>query len=210
MKKKYKGTLIVTIVVILLPVLVGLICWNQLPDKMATHFGSNNEPNGWSSKEFTVFGLPCMMVLLQIFCFFVTINDPKKRNISEKFFTVILWVVPVASLIVSLATYGYALGVSIDIGMIVNIMVGVLFIVLGNYLHKVKQNYTVGIKIPWTLNSEENWNRTHRLASWIFIVCGIGFILNSVIRMDGIFWIIMIACLMIPWIYSFVLYKKGI
>ena len=68
----------------------------------------------------------------------------------------ILWLVPVVSVITCMSIYGLALGMDIDIGVIVNIMVGIMFIILGNYVHKVKQNYTVGMKLPWTLNSEEN------------------------------------------------------
>ncbi|KFN89076.1 hypothetical protein TMUPMC115_2304 [Tetragenococcus muriaticus PMC-11-5] len=51
-----------------------------------------------------------------------------------------------------------ALGYRVNTGLLINLLVGVVFIVLGNYLHKVKQNYTIGIRIPWTLNSKENWN----------------------------------------------------
>ena len=57
-----------------------------------------------------------------------------------------------------------------DIGMLINILIGVMFVIMGNYMHKIKQNYSVGIKLPWTLNSEENWNRTHRLGSWLFVI----------------------------------------
>ena len=87
----------------------------------------------------------------------------------------ILWLVPVVSVITCMSIYGLALGMDIDIGVIVNIMVGIMFIILGNYVHKVKQNYTVGMKLPWTLNSEENWNRTNRMTGWILILSGAAF-----------------------------------
>ena len=114
-----------------------------------------------------------------------------------------LWLVPVVSVITCMSIYGLALGMDIDIGVIVNIMVGIMFIILGNYVHKVKQNYTVGMKLPWTLNSEENWNRTNRMTGWILILSGL------LLKTEIVFAVILLVIL-VPMIYSFILYKKGI
>ena len=67
--KKYKRTLIITSMVAISPLIVGLLLWNQLPDVIATHFGSGNVPNGWSSKPFAVLGLPLILLVLHIFTF---------------------------------------------------------------------------------------------------------------------------------------------
>lgn len=141
---------------------------------------------------------------------FATTNDPKKRNIDEKLMRLILWIIPVLSLIVNFSCYAIALGKKVDIGMITNVCVGIVFIIMGNYMHRIKQNYTVGIKLPWTLNSEENWNRTHRMASWLFVLCGILFIINGAVLQTE--WMVGAAILMavVPGLYSFILYKKGI
>ena len=105
---------------------------------------------------------------------------------------------------------GLALGMDIDIGVIVNIMVGIMFIILGNYVHKVKQNYTVGMKLPWTLNSEENWNRTNRMTGWIQILSGLLFLMNSLLLKTEIVFAVILLVILVPMIYSFILYKKGI
>ena len=94
--------------------------------------------------------------------------------------------------------------------MIVSILVGILFIVIGNYMHKIKQNYTIGIKISWTLNSEENWNRTHRLSAWIFVLGGVAMIFNAFLLSEALLFLVIFALLFIPCGYSFLLYKKGI
>lgn len=208
--KKYKWTLILACIVSICPIIVGLILWNQLPDRIATHFGSGGEANGWSSKAFTVFGIPGIMTAVELILFFATTNDPKKRNIDEKLMRLILWIIPVFSLIVNFSCYAIALGKKVDIGMITNVCVGIVFIIMGNYMHRIKQNYTVGIKLPWTLNSEENWNRTHRMASWLFVLCGILFIINGAVLQTE--WMVGAAILMavVPGLYSFILYKKGI
>ncbi|MDA6215520.1 SdpI family protein, partial [Escherichia coli] len=78
-------------------------------------------------------------------------------------------------------TYLIALGVDFSIEIFISALIGVFFIVLGNYMPKLQQNYTIGIKLPWTLNSEENWNRTHRLGGKLYIVMGIAMILMSFI-----------------------------
>lgn len=210
MKKNYKWTLIITCIVTLLPMLAGILLWNKLPDTIATHFGSDNTANGWSSKPFAVFGLPLILAAVQLFSFFLISADPKKKNINEKFFTWILWIIPAISCVTCLSCYGIALGMKINIGTCVYILVGAMFILIGNYMHKIKQNYTVGIKLPWTLNSEENWNRTHRMASWLWIIAGIVLILNSFLRID---WILIAAILLsaiIPIGYSYMLFRKGV
>ena len=208
MMKKYKKRIIISSVITLLPILAGLILWNRLPDTIATHFGNDNVANGWSSKPFVVFAMPLLLLGLHLFILFVTMNDPKRKNISEKMFGFLIWFVPVLSVFIFSITYCNALGMNVNIGMAVNIIVGIVFLVIGNYLPKCKQNYTAGIRIPWTLNSTENWNRTHRLAGWLFMLGGILFFLNAFLQWSGMFFVIIVIALL-PEVYSFLLYKKG-
>lgn len=209
MMKKYKKRIIISSIITLLPILAGLILWNRLPDTIATHFGNDNVANGWSSKPFVVFAMPLLLLGLHLFILFVTMNDPKRKNISEKMFGFLIWFVPVLSVFIFSITYCNALGMNVNIGMAVNIIVGIVFLVIGNYLPKCKQNYTAGIRIPWTLNSTENWNRTHRLAGWLFMLGGILFFLNAFLQWSGMFFVIIVIALL-PEVYSFLLYKKGI
>ena len=209
MMKKYKKRIIISSVITLLPILAGLILWNRLPDTIATHFDNDNVANGWSSKPFVVFAMPLLLLGLHLFILFVTMNDPKRKSISEKMFGFLIWFVPVLSVFIFSITYCNALGMNVNIGMAVNIIVGIVFLVIGNYLPKCKQNYTAGIRIPWTLNSTENWNRTHRLAGWLFMLGGILFFLNAFLQWSGMFFVIIVIALL-PEVYSFLLYKKGI
>lgn len=208
--KEYKTSLIAGSLLTLSPSLAGILMWNRLPEKIATHFDQNNLANGWSSKPETVFGIPLMLLAIHLFCVLVTSSDPKRKNINKRIFHMILWLVPIVSVICCMSIYGVALGMEIDMGIVINIMLGVMFIILGNYIHKVKQNYTVGIKLPWTLNSEENWNRTNRLAGWMLILGGTLFLVNSLILSINMLLLITAVCILIPVIYSFILYRKGI
>lgn len=207
--KEYKGKIILTSIVTILPILIGLVLWNKLPDTIATHFGADNVPNGWSSKPFAVIGIPAILLVFHLFTLGITLNDPKKRNIGKIMLSVIFWIIPVVSLVVNTATLSYAMGCKIDIGMIANILVGLMFIIMGNYMSKNRQNYTVGIRIPWTLGSEENWDRTHRFASKLWVIGGIIFVINAFVQSILILVVIILMTIIAPMIYSFVLYKKG-
>lgn len=205
--KKYRGRLILTCIITLLPMMVGLILWNRLPDTMAVHWGINNEANGWSSKEFVVFGMPVILTALHLLAVSATMADPKKRNIGNKMFGILFWIVPVINWLVMMMIYLSALGTKMNIGLVTNILVGVVFIVVGNYLPKNKQNYSVGIKIPWTLDDEENWNKTNRLSGYLFIICGFVFIINAFFL--SIIPLIAIAlAVIIPSVYSYCLYRQ--
>lgn len=208
--KSYKGKIILTSIITCLPIVVGLLLWNRLPEKMATHFGANNVPDGFSSKAFAVIGLPLILTAIHLFTIIFTLNDPKRKNIGSKMLTFIFWMIPVLSFIVCLSTYAYALGMGIDIGMIVQLFIGALFIVLGNYMSKNRQNYTVGIRLPWTLDSKENWNRTHRMASVLWILTGVIFMINAFFQSQMLELCAIIIMAAAPVIYSFVLHKKGI
>ena len=210
MIKKNLKVLILTTVVMLLPILAGLILWNQLPEQMPTHWNASGEVDGWSSKPFAVFGLPLIMVAAQWLCMLGTAADPKKNNHSEKVLHLILWIVPALSVVLHAVTYATALGYAVPIEVVMPVLIGLIFTIIGNYMPKCKQNYTIGIKIPWTLDNEENWNRTHRFAGWLWTFCGIAIMCTGFF---GGFWVFLpITLLMVlaPIIYSYVLHKKGL
>ena len=213
MLKANRKTLIITSIVTILPMLIGILCWNRLPDVMATHFGINNEANGFSSKAIAVFGIPAFLLAILWLGAFATSHDPKKQNISQKMFSLVLWIAPAISLAAAATMYPINLGYELDITFFSGLLLGLMFIIIGNYLPKARQNYTIGIKIPWTLANEENWNRTHRLAGYLWMVCGILMVLVSVIQLGPAQWLvgIIFIMLLVPCIYSYWLHtKKGL
>ena len=210
MLKDNKKTLIITSILTILPILIGVFFWNRLPDVMATHFGANNEANGFTSKAFAVFGLPLILLAAEWFGALATSHDPKKQNISPKMFAFVLWIVPVVSLIGAATIYPYNLGYQIDITFIAELLLGVIFIVVGNYLPKARQNYTIGIKIPWTLANEENWNRTHRLAGYLWVIGGILMVIAALTGIAKTQWMIAVFFVLaiVPYVYSYWLHVK--
>ena len=209
MIKKHWKLLVITSVLTLLPILAGLVLWGQLPEKMPTHWNAAGEIDGWSSKAFAVFGLPGIMLAVQWLCVLGTNADPKRANHPEKVLQLVLWIIPVLSIVMHTMTYAAALGKTVPMGEVVTLVCGVMFVIVGNYMPKCKQNYTIGIKIPWTLNSEVNWNKTHRFAGWLWTVCGLMIILSAFV---GGFWLFLPAVIVMvaaPMIYSYMLFKKG-
>lgn len=210
MMKKYKWSLLLGSLLSLSPILIGLLLWNQLPTKLPTHFSTGNTPDGWSSKAITVFGLPLFMFAMMWFCFLFTHVDPKRQNISPKLIRALVWFMAALSPIVVCSSYAIALGINVNITLLTYLIIGLMLLVIGNYLAKTKQNYSAGIRIPWTLSSEENWNRTHRFSSRLFIFCGLAMIANGFLDSKILLFFIMAVLIVIPYAYSFFLFKHKI
>ena len=208
MLKISKTKLIITSIMILIPIAVGLILWNRLPETMVTHWGVGNVPNGWSSKAMAVFGLPAILLAVHWVCLFATKADPKSKNINPRILDLVLWICPVLSIVLGTVTYSFSLGYEVNVQAVVTIIVGVLFVVVGNYLPKCKQSYTMGIKLPWTLSDEENWNKTHRLAGKLWVAGGIILLATSFLQSVIIMVVVLVLLVIIPTVYSYILYRK--
>ena len=210
MIKKYWKTLLITSLVILLPVVAGLLLWDQLPQQLPSHWNAAGEIDGWSSKAFAVFGMPLIMLAVQWLCLLATGADPKKQNHPPKVLQLVLWIIPVLTVVLMLITYAMALGREVRVEVVMPVLIGLVLTIIGNYLPKCKQNYTIGIKIPWTLNSEENWNRTHRFAGRLWVVCGLVCMLTGFFGGFWVFFGLVLVMVGAPLIYSGLLYCKGI
>ena len=210
--KLNKKWMIITTVICLLPIAAGLAVYGKLPEQVPTHFGFDGTPNGWSSKAFAVFGIPCFMGAINLLLYFGLNADPKKKNMGEAMVRISLCIIPVLSVLMSGMMLANALGYNTKIETVMPLLMGVLFVLIGNYLPKTKQSYTMGIKLPWTLNSEENWNRTHRMAGFLWVIGGAAFIAVTLLKIWNvwIFAVILAVMALVPTVYSYLLYKKGI
>lgn len=128
--------MIVTCFVCLSPIILGMLLWEKLPDNMAIHFDMHNNPDNFASKGFVVFGLPVLMALLQIFCCFVNDINAQKHGRRKKFEAATKWIIPTMTVILQLVTFGIGLGYIIDVRAVAAAIVGVVFIVIGNYMPK--------------------------------------------------------------------------
>jgi len=210
MIKKNLKVLLIASVVILLPMLAGLILWDQLPEQIPSHWNAVGEVDGWSSKPFAVFGMPLILLAAQWLCVLGTVADPKKAHHGQKILHLVFWIIPVLSVVLHVLVYAAAMGKEVRVEVVMPVLIGLILAIVGNYLPKCKQNYTIGIKIPWTLNSEENWNKTHRFAGRLWVVCGLAIMLTGFFGGFWVFLPVVILMVLTPCIYSYVLHRKGI
>lgn len=185
---KYQKELIVSSVVILLPAFVSL--W--VPEL----------PSLW---------LLCLSLLAgQWLCFLISAADPGNRGRNEKPLRLVLWIMPILSLLCAGLSYALSAGISLSVGRITTLCLGLMFAAIGNYLPKCRRNYTIGIKVTWALASDENWNATHRFAGKVWVVGGVAVMLAALLP-EG--WNVFAAVLgavvisVIPTVYSYRYYE---
>lgn len=211
-----KQTLITTTLVCLLPIVLGIFMYSGLPDQIPVHWNAAGEIDNYMSKSWAVFGLPVFFAVINIISIVAITNDPKRQNQSKWMKRMIIWLVPALSVILIPISLLVSIGIRISVPFVVTLLVSILFIVIGNYLPKSRQNYTIGIKLPWTLHDADNWNKTHRVGGVCFIVGGIILFISNLFQLGKqtgfLNFIIIISTIvlmvLVPIIYSFVLYRK--
>ncbi len=211
MLKKNKFKVILSSTVILLPILFGLIMWNKLPDMMITHWGADGNADGFSAKPFAVFGLPVMLLAVHLICLLFTAKDKNQKDQNRKALNIIFWIAPLISLFSNGMIYAIAFGKPFDFIALMPVLFGIMFVFTGNYLPKIKQNRTLGIKVSWALNNEENWNKTHRLGGKVWVASGLAMLFSVFLPQAAIVPVVacsIIAATIIPIVYSYCIYKK--
>ena len=209
--KTNKKLLILTSMVILFPMLWGLMIWSQLPNQIPIHFNAAGQANNFQSKALAVFGLPVFLLLVHLFVIFMIGRDPKNRTMNEKMVKVIYWLIPIVSLSVFYLIYNKALGSTTNPSVFVSVLLGLIFVIMGNYMPKLKVNHTVGIRLPWTLQSEDNWHKTHRLVGKLWVLGGLILLLEAGLQfaVPYVMGIVILTIVFIPVMYSYQLSRKN-
>ncbi len=211
MIKNNKLKAVISSIIILLPMLFGIIMWNELPDIITTHFGADGKADGFSGKAFAVFGIPVIFLALHWLSLLITSLDKKQKEQTKKAVGMMFWIIPILSLFVNIVTYSIVLGRDIDLELIMPALLGIAFIVMGNYMPKIKQNSTLGIKISWALHNEENWNKTHRFGGKLMVAGGFIMLLSALLPFEVsivVFICVLSVLAIAPVIYSYTIYKQ--
>lgn len=212
MKKINMKILIVTGLVCLIPIFFGLYYYNELPDQMAVHFDYNNVPNNFAPKSFAVFGIPLFLLLLQIIMCAINDLSEKNRQANRKIILVSKWIIPIVSVVINITVIMFSLGRTSNINKPVCIILGIIFIVLGNYLPKTKQNSVIGVRTKYTLNSEEIWQKSARVTGYVMVVFGVLFILSAFLDTMiavSVFIAFFVSMIIVSFVYPFWLAKKS-
>lgn len=205
---KISKRMVLSSIVCVLPLVVSALLYRQLPNQMPIHWNSVGEANGFIGKNIGAWGIPLFMLAIHLVIAIKTENDKSKQHLSVITKGLCFWAVPLASVIFVPLSLFKAAGYGLNITKIVLAIVGVLFIVAGNYLPKNQPNSIAGYKLPWTKNNPDNWNKTHRFAGAIWVICGFVYIIISFIPLDnglaGLTILATIIALLAPIIYSYI------
>ncbi|MBR5286705.1 MAG: SdpI family protein [Clostridia bacterium] len=209
MIKKNRIKIIAASVVNFLPTLLGLIFWSKI--SVPTYWGIEGEGDNFGTKLFFVLCIPLILYALFWLCILMTSKDSGNKNQNNKVFGLIIWIMPFMSLFVSAITYFGSTGRSFELIMFLPIVLGLLFAVMGNYMPKCRPNRTIGVRIKWTLENEENWNATHRFSGKVMVAGGLLMILCCFLPEfwgAGIAVAIVLACVLATTVYSYAYYRK--
>ena len=189
-------------------VMVGMIlfagwAWVQIPTgaRLPVHWGVDGQPDSYGSKLEALFLVPLITALLVPIFYYLPNIDPRRLNLAQsiKAFR-ITW----GGLLLVMAV--------VDIGLIVPIMVGVMFVAIGNYMGKIRSNYMFGIRTPWTLTSELSWNKTHRLGGKIFMLIGVFLMVTGFLTPQAWWFYVLIGSILLMVVflfaYSYLVWKQ--
>ncbi len=174
------------LLMIILALAISYYFYPSLPDQVASHWNFRGQVDGWSSKQMHSLLLPGLMLGMYFLFLALPYLDPKKERYQEfaKVYHIFKSLMLTVLFVIYLAATLYNVGYGINIGLTVATTVGLLMIILGNYLSKIKKNWFMGIRTPWTLSSENVWNKTHRVGGWFFIIFGVIIILAPNLQPD--------------------------
>jgi len=204
-----------TIFIIALCVFSSFYFYSKFPDQVPSHWNFAGEIDDYSSKGFAAFFFPALVLGIYILLTFIPCLDPKKERYAD--FSKAYNILRLSITLLMAGIYAIisinGIGITLPVGKIMPISIGFLFVIIGNFLPKVRQNWFVGIRTPWTLSSEEVWNKTHRFGGKAFVVSGLAMILLSAIEQE-ILWGVIFGGIMFVLIfgtigYSWFLHKKA-
>jgi uncharacterized membrane protein len=213
MKKNKKINLLIGILVAITALYV-LIMYNKMPDQIPTHWNINGEIDNYGPRS-TLYIFVLTMIGINLLLLVIKKIDPKSAN-YERFdnaFQVFRVVMTVFFMVLVFASIQISLNPeSFEMSELIPVMIGLLFVVIGNYMPKFKHNYTMGIKTPWTLASETCWDKTHRFAGPLWVVGGLLFILSPFIINDSmslyLYGFIIVLIVIVPTGYSYIVFKN--
>ncbi|MBF4472897.1 SdpI family protein [Flavobacterium sp. HJJ] len=199
--------------IVLLPFVYLAFIWNSLPEKVPTHWNYKGEIDHWGDK-FSLIGLLFMLpVLTYVLLLAAPKIDPKKRIVlmGGKFHQLKFFLVLCMSLL-ALSIIYITKNQSFSSPNLIPVLTGVLFLVLGNYFKVIQPNYFIGIRTPWTLESNEVWKLTHNFAGKLWVIGGFAVVLGGLILENNYFNIVFISIIavlaIVPMVYSYIKFKQ--
>ncbi|WP_390410625.1 DUF1648 domain-containing protein [Lacticaseibacillus jixiensis] len=177
-KDKWR-TLLITSAVIVAVIFYGVSQYETLPQMMVTHWGIDDQPNGWMPKAMVVYGVPVMMLLIHWFCMGVTYYAAAHGQGAPRMERVLAWFFPVSTIVVYVIMIRYAQGHAVNVRLWAIALVGAMFIFLGNYLPTVpatsprKGWIGFGFHVPWQVTNPAGALKTLRVLGYVMVAGGV-------------------------------------
>ncbi len=175
MEKRDRKTLILTIIVCLLPILLGIVLYNQLPEQMPIHFKAGDVPDNYAPKNFALFGIPLIMAIVQTICMLSTINRLKNKE-KPRIAKIMEWFIPIITVLIYIIMIEVPLGSTVYVGKSICLVLGISFMIIGNYLPKMSYDTAKGVFHP-TPSNEKTFRKMSKIMGYSFIVMGIIFLI---------------------------------
>lgn len=202
------------VLIALVPAVLGMVYYGQLPDQVASHFNEKGEPDDTQDKTSFLLVTGLINFVIPLFVLGLSKIDPKGENYA-KFAPAMRTIAVGTSLLLSgsltmVLFYNLGYDFPFDMSRVVMAAVGLLFLWIGNVTGQIRPNYFVGIRTPWTMADEEVWRRTHRMGGPVMMIGGLLLIVLALLPGTTLFWVLPIAVgsALIPTVYSFVIYRK--
>ena len=212
MKFTFKSEILL-IILVLGAWAAGFYFYSVFPETVPVHWNIAGEVDRYGSRFEGAFILPIVVTAMYLLFLFIPLIDPKKekyqqfQNVYHIFRYILILIMWVIYLIASFNGLGYNIRVEIWIPL----TIGLLFIILGNYMGKIKPNWFMGIRTPWTLSNDEVWSKTHRLGGKLFMLMGLLLMLSPVLPWQSLTLTLIIPVsiiALVPVVYSYLLYRK--
>ena len=210
--KNKKLLFYLTLTIAMLTFAINIITYPHMPNRVPVHWGVTGEPDQYGTK-----GRQLAMGILPLLLFFVVSFmpriDPKKENFKkhENAYSITIFVIILFISCLNLSGLFSSLGYNVPFQKVVPVALGLLLIVLGNYMTQFRHNYFVGFRTPWTLASEYVWKKTHRFGGYVFVLVGIVPLSALFIGKIGMYLFIgALAIGMIgTYVYSYLVFRKS-
>lgn len=213
LEKKDKVIMWITSIICVLPIILSAAVYQDLPEQIAVHWNTAGTADGYLPRSIAAIGLPLLFLAVNLYSKIRLFGDPKRAAHSKALTLLSTWLIPLLALIIVPLTLFISMGLNIPIGLISLVTAGGLMIICGNYIPKCRRNYTMGLKLPWTLHSDDNWNKTHRMAGILWILGGIVIIVSAFLLSNNLIYGVSLTITVVlilavaPVLYSFLLYK---
>lgn len=193
--------------------LLTLCFYPYLPNEIPIHFDFLGNADNYGPRNF-IFVTAALPLIVFVLLKKLPKLDPKATSyeLHKKSYNLFITFLVLLLLILHWVSIYIALGYNLPIQTIILASIGILFLVLGNYMPQIRPNYTYGIKLPWTLADEQNWRATHRIGGYCYIIAGLLFILLGLIPsfLVSFCWFVPFIFLFLPILYSYLYFKRHV